>query len=91
MRILLVSSSSGSKGGGEIYLLRLGTAIRQLGHEVALWTSEHSRMDELSRHFEKIGTVFRSTYSNTYDRCLRGLAFLQDSRQTAEAVCLWKG
>ena len=34
MRILLVSTSSGSHGGGEIFLHYLGKALADLGHTI---------------------------------------------------------
>jgi glycosyltransferase involved in cell wall biosynthesis len=71
MRILLVSSSSGSRGGGELYLLNLARALAMHGHTVALWISEHPRMDELKDRFMAIGSVFRATYRNTYDHRFR--------------------
>lgn len=67
MNILLVSSSSGSRGGGELYLLYLGRALAKQGHKVTLWASSHSRMDELSNSFSCFGDVIRSQYLNTYD------------------------
>ena len=70
MKILLASSSSGSRGGGELYLVYLGRALAQRGHEVTLWASSHSRMDELANTFSSFGEVLRSKYTNTYD--LRG-------------------
>jgi len=74
MRILLASSSSGSRGGGELFLVYLGRALAQRGHEVTLWASTHPRMDELSNTFIGFGEVIRSKYANTYDRRGRSLA-----------------
>src|SRR5688572_17629371 len=74
MKILLVSSSSGSRGGGELYLLYLGRALAARGHEVMLWASDHSRMDELCGLFAPIGRVIRSEYRNTYDYRTRSVA-----------------
>ena len=74
IKILLVSSSSGSRGGGELYLLYLGRALAQRGHKVTLWASEHPRMDELSNSFSCFGDVFRAPYQNTYDHPARSLA-----------------
>src|SRR5277367_1347424 len=74
IKILLVSSSSGSRGGGELYLLYLGRALAQRGHKVTLWASTHPRMDELSNSFSCFGDVSRSTYQNTYDHPGRSLA-----------------
>jgi glycosyltransferase involved in cell wall biosynthesis len=79
MRILLASSSSGSRGGGEIFLLYLGAALRAAGHEPMLWCSTHERMDELVERFESIGPVFRDDYPNSYhDRRFRVLAAAVD-------------
>jgi glycosyltransferase involved in cell wall biosynthesis len=77
MRILLVSSSSGSRGGGELFLLSLGEALSELGHDMMLWASTHHRMDELCARFQHFGKVYRAEYKNTYDRPLRtfGAAF----------------
>jgi glycosyltransferase involved in cell wall biosynthesis len=67
MKILLASSSSGSRGGGELYLIYLGRALAERGHQVTLWASTHPRMDELCAMFADIGAVARSDYRNTYD------------------------
>lgn len=72
MRILLVSTSSGSRGGGEIFLLYLAEALRNAGHDPLLWCADHPRMDELAARFERIGAVYRDPYPNSYlDRKLR--------------------
>lgn len=76
MRVLLATSSSGSQGGGEIYLLYLGKALAAAGHDVVLWASEHERMDALAAEFASVGRVVRSPYVNTYDHRLRSLATL---------------
>lgn len=73
MKVLLASSSSGSRGGGELYLLYLGRALADRGHDVTLWGSSHPRMDELAQSFSKVGPVLRSGYRNTYDRRGRSL------------------
>jgi glycosyltransferase involved in cell wall biosynthesis len=74
MKILLASSSSGSRGGGELYLIYLGRALAARGHQVTLWASTHPRMDELCAMFAEIGPVKRSHYHNTYDYRLRSVA-----------------
>lgn len=74
MKILLISSSSGSHGGGELFLLYLGRGLRALGCDVVLWTSAHARMDELCEQFTSIGKVVRDAYVNTYDQPFRSLA-----------------
>lgn len=74
MKVLFVSSSSGSRGGGELYLVYLGRALAARGHEVALWVSNHPRMEELCDLFSRHGRVFRRPYRNTYDYPTRSLA-----------------
>lgn len=78
MRILLISSSSGSRGGGEIFLLSLAQELTRLGHTAGLWCATHPRMDELARKFAAIGTVLRHPYVNTYDHPLRSAHYLFD-------------
>jgi glycosyltransferase involved in cell wall biosynthesis len=73
VKTLLATASSGSRGGGEIYLLYLGRALAERGHEPVLWASNHRRMDELARLFASIGEVIRSDYRNTYDHPTRVL------------------
>ncbi len=73
MRILFVSASSGSRGGGEIFLVYLAAALRARGHEVGLWISDHPRMDELAAAFAPHGDVLRSAYPWFYDSWHRGL------------------
>jgi glycosyltransferase involved in cell wall biosynthesis len=67
----MASSSSGSRGGGEIYLLQAAEAMCQAGHEVLLWCSTHERMNELAATFAVFGKVIRHPYLNTYDRRTR--------------------
>ncbi len=85
MKILLVSSSSGSRGGGELFLPYLASALTTRGHEVALWASSHPRMDELCASFSNIGKTIRANYTNTYDRLGRSIASAFDL-QTARRV-----
>ncbi|HEY2343309.1 MAG TPA: glycosyltransferase family 4 protein, partial [Chthoniobacteraceae bacterium] len=89
MKILLASTSSGSRGGGELYLVYLGRALAQRGHEVAFWASTHPRMDELAATFSSIGRVLRSPYQNTYDRLGRSLASRFDSRTAKRIAAEW--
>lgn len=74
MKILLASSSSGSRGDGELWLLHLGRALVARGHKVMLWASEHPRMDELANSFSGVGEVLRSRYQNTYDHRGRSIS-----------------
>lgn len=90
MKILLASTSSGSRGGGELYLNYLGRALSARGHEVALWASSHPRMDELCALFGKIGAVLRQDYTNTYDRRFRSFASYFDRASAKAAAKMWK-
>ena len=87
MRILLASSSSGSHGGGEIFLRYLGNALSAAGHEVALWASNHPRMDELASQFN---TSIRADYRNTYDLRTRSLLARFHRRNVRSAISDWK-
>ena len=78
MKILLASSSSGSRGGGELFLLYLGEALARRGHEAMLWASSGSQMDELAEKFAHFGSVARADYTNTYHRAGRSLADFLD-------------
>src|SRR5579871_1863607 len=90
MRILLASSSSGSRGGGELYLLYLGRALVQRGHTVLLWASNHPRMDELANSFSGIGEVVRSPYRNTYDLRGRSISSYLNLRAVGHLAREWK-
>jgi glycosyltransferase involved in cell wall biosynthesis len=74
MRILLVSSGSGSRGGGEIFLDYLGHGLADRGHEVLMWIPAHPRMDELARRCARFARVIRGEYRNTYDYWSRSLS-----------------
>jgi len=74
MKILFVSSSSGSRGGGELYLIYLGQELANRGYSVGLWCSQNPIMDELASAFGKFGEVLRSPYVNTYNRKLRSFS-----------------
>ena len=89
MKTLLVSSSSGSRGGGELYQLYLGQALRERGHEVTLWMSTHERMDELAALFAPIGQVIRQPYTNTYDYRFRSLNHLLGSGIAKRIAASW--
>jgi len=90
MKILLVSSSSGSRGGGELYLLYLARALVARGHETILWAATHERMDELCASFAAIGRVVRADYTNMYDRRLRSLASHLDFAGARTVAAQWR-
>lgn len=91
MKILLVSSSSGSRGGGELYLLYLGRALAQRGHKVTLWASNNARMDELCNSFSCFGDVIRSPYLNTYDHPGRSLSTRFNYSTSNSIAEEWRG
>lgn len=90
MRILFASSSSGSRGGGEPFLVYLGEALARRGHEVLLWASSHPRMDEVAARFAPFGAVHRADYTNSYDRRGRSLSALLDRATPARAAREWQ-
>ncbi len=91
MKILLASSSSGSRGGGELYLIYLGRALAQRGHAVTLWASSNPRMDELANTFSGFGEVLRSAYENTYDQRARSLASYLNFAASRKIAAVWRG
>ena len=78
LRVLLVSSSSGSEGGGELYLVNLAEGLNALGHEVEVLLSDHVRMDSLARLMHPGAKIHRAPYRNTYDRPLRTIGAVLD-------------
>jgi glycosyltransferase involved in cell wall biosynthesis len=74
MRVLLVSSGSGSRGGGEIFLEYLAKELIGREHEVMVWIPDAARMDELAANCARNAQVIRSEYRNTYDYSMRSLA-----------------
>ena len=90
MKILLVSTSSGARGGGELCLLYLGRALALRGHDVTLWVSDHARMDELAAGFAAYGKVVRAPYVNTYDRRGRSLASYFDGTTARRVAGQWR-
>jgi glycosyltransferase involved in cell wall biosynthesis len=74
MKILLVSSGSGSRGGGEIFLKYLGEGLTERRHEVVMWIPNHPRMDELAAKCARFARIIRADYRNTYDYRARSLS-----------------
>lgn len=89
MRILLASSGSGSRGGGEIFLAYLGTELAAQGHEVVAWMPSHPRMDELAGRCATFARVARAEYANTYDRPGRSLSAAFSPRVVARVAGHW--
>jgi glycosyltransferase involved in cell wall biosynthesis len=90
MKILLASSSSGSRGDGELALLHLGRALAHRGHKMMLWASEHPRMDELANSFSGIGEVLRSPYQNTYDHRGRSISSYLNLPAVNQLAAEWR-
>jgi glycosyltransferase involved in cell wall biosynthesis len=91
MRVLLVSSSSGSQGGGELFLISLAQCLRELGHQPILWAANHSRMDMLCERFRPFGEVYRRNYRNTYDRRFRTAGAALDLVTAWRTAFDWRG
>jgi glycosyltransferase involved in cell wall biosynthesis len=68
----------------------LGEALARRGHEVILWCSSHSRMDEVAVRFKDFGEVVRADYTNTYDRPRRSLGALLDRKTPRRAALEWQ-
>ncbi len=90
MKVLLVSSSSGSRGGGEIFLRYLGQGLAQRGHQVIFWCARHPRMDELAGGLASIGQVVRSPYRNFYDRKTRIVSSALNVRTSHRLAAEWE-
>src|SRR5882724_9713461 len=86
MKILLVSSGSGSRGGGEIFLNYLGRALATRGHSIVTWIPKHARMNELASQCAEFSQVVRADYKNTYDYRSRSLATLFNGGKSREII-----
>jgi glycosyltransferase involved in cell wall biosynthesis len=74
MKVLLVSSGSGSRGGGETFLDYLGKGLADRGHDVLMWIPNHPRMDVLAGKCTRFARIIRADYRNTYDYRARSLS-----------------
>jgi glycosyltransferase involved in cell wall biosynthesis len=90
MTILLVSSGSGSRGGGEIFLDYLGEGLVQRGHEVLMWIPAHPRMDELAQRVCRFATVIRAEYRSVYDHRTRTIATALNRRTSHRIAHQWQ-
>ena len=89
MKITLFSSSSGSRGGGEFYLVGLATGLQSLGHQVLILMSNHESMDGLAAICEDSGIPHeRISYTNTYRRRWRSFAAVNDRRTIADTTAI---
>jgi glycosyltransferase involved in cell wall biosynthesis len=78
MKVLLISTGSGSRGGGEMYLLYLAEELARQGHDIHLLFPDHPRMDEIISLFPSGITIHRARLRNTYDRKLRQVGAVLD-------------
>ena len=90
MKILLVSSGSGSRGGGEIFLDYFGKGLAERGHEVTTWIPAHARMDELAERVLRFSKVIRAHYRNTYDYKTRTVATAFNRRISDKIARQWE-
>jgi len=81
MIIALLSSSSGSRGGGELYLYNLASGLSQLGHRVHTICSADSTMDALAGKLAQVSQITRVDLKNTYRRLTRCLGAILDLEQ----------
>lgn len=86
MRVLLISSGSGSRGGGEIYLHLLARGLKELGHTVITLIPAHARMDELAEQMGHVAEVRRFPFVATYERKSRPLGAAFDRRQQHQSA-----
>ena len=91
MKILLVSSGSGSRGGGEIFLNYLGGALAARGHSVLTWMPAHARMNELASQCARFSEVVRAEFRNTYEYRTRSLATMLNARASDHVARQWAG
>src|SRR3954470_10900560 len=89
MSVLLVSSGSGSRGGGEIFLNYLGGALADRGHSVTTWMPAHARMDELASQCARFSRVVRAEFRNTYEHRTRSLATVFNARASNHVARQW--
>ena len=81
-KILLISSNSSSRGGGERYLIYLTQGLHQLGYEVHVLLSSKNYMDEWANCLDNEGAkVHRLQLIGLRHRPLRFIQSLTDRRQ----------
>ncbi len=90
MKILLVSSGSGSRGGGEIFLNYLGKGLSDRGHEVVMWIPKHPRMDELAEKCARFSSIVRTDYRNTYDYPARSFSTCINWKVSCRIARQWR-
>ena len=78
-----MSSGSGSRGGGEVYLRFLAAGLARHGCEVHAIVPAAPRMDELAESLATAAKVTRLPVTATYDRRFRNIGALLDGKQQA--------
>jgi len=89
VKVALISSGSGSRGGGEVYLRFLAAGLAEHGCEVHVMMPASPRMDELAGSLAATAQVIRLPATATYERRLRNIGALLDvGQQTRLAMAL---
>lgn len=89
MKVALVSSGSGSRGGGEIYLARLADGLSRQGHDVTALVPAAHRMDELAEALSHWAETRRFPFKACYERPFRCIGALLDNGQKASVAALF--
>lgn len=76
-----MSSGSGSRGGGELYLVRLAEGLRRIGHDVISFVPDAVNMNELAEALSQWSDVTRFPFRTCYERPTRCLGALLDKAQ----------
>lgn len=90
LKVLLVSSGSGSRGGGEIYLVRLAEGLVAHGAIVNALVPDAERMDELADSLSATCTVTRFPFTATYQRKTRTVGAILDRASHARLAKLFR-
>lgn len=88
MRVALMSSGSGSRGGGEVYLRFLASGLIGHGCKVHAIIPSAPRMDELVESLPAAAQVTRLPVTATYERRLRNVGALFDGEQQARLAAV---
>ncbi len=81
-----MSSGSGSRGGGEVYLRFLANGLAKHGCEVHAIIPSAARMDELAASLAPDAQVTRLPVTATYERRLRNIGAIFDAGQQARVA-----
>tara|TARA_A100001011_G_scaffold130388_1_gene137389 strand:+ start:21487 stop:22632 length:1146 start_codon:yes stop_codon:yes gene_type:complete len=82
MKILIFSSNSSSRGGGERFLINLAKSLKGLGNNVEIVLSTNKYMDSWSREFEELNlNIHRYNLKALAQRKLRFVSAILDFYQ----------